>query len=46
MSFLLGASTQSAEEDHSGKGEFERFKKEPLLHYDKHVLVWWKSDFH
>ena len=38
MSFLLGASTQSAGEDHSAKGEFERFKKEPQLHNDEHAL--------
>ena len=27
MSFVLGASTHSAEEDHSAKGEFECLKK-------------------
>ena len=45
MSFLLGAtSTQSTEEDNSGKGEFERFKKEPQLHHDENALVWWKTN--
>lgn len=45
LSFLLGAtSTQSAEEDNSGKGEFERFKKEAQLHHDENALVWWKTN--
>jgi len=44
MSFLLGASTQSAGEDYSAKGEFERFKKEPQLHHDEHALEWWKNN--
>ena len=45
MSFLLGAtSTQSAEENSSGKGEFERFKKEPQLHHDENALLWWKAN--
>ena len=45
MSFLLGAtSTQSAEEDNSGKGEFECFKKEAQLHHDENALVWWKTN--
>ena len=44
MSFLLGASTQSAGEDYSAKGEFERFKKEPQLHHDEHALEWWKKN--
>ena len=44
MSFLLGASTQSAGEDYSAKGEFERFKKEPQLHHDEHAVEWWKNN--
>ena len=39
-----GASTQSAGEDYSAKGEFERFKKEPQLHHDEHALEWWKNN--
>ena len=41
---MLGASTQSAEEDNSTKGEFECFKKEPQLHHDEHALEWWKNN--
>ena len=45
MSFLLGAtSTQSAEDNSSGKGKFEHFKKEPQLHYDENALLWWKTN--
>ena len=45
MSFLLGAtSTESAEDNNLGKGEFECFKKEPQLHHDDNALLWWKTN--
>ena len=47
MSFLLGttaSSSQSTEEDKSGKAEFDRFKREPQLHHDECALLWWKSN--
>ena len=36
--------TQSAEDNNSGRGEFEHFKKEPQLHHDENALLWWKTN--
>ena len=47
MTFLLGTtanSTQCTDEDRSGKGEFEWFKRERQLHHDECALSWWKSN--